>query len=130
MTTRMLLLAIVLLPSLLAASFEGELSPLEAKLQRELLAPCCYTQTLDRHMSDAAMTMKAEIHQLIASGKSERQIVEMYKSRYGERILAEPEGVTWWMLTLVPLFAMAIGAVLLFRVLNRWRGAALSAPNR
>jgi cytochrome c-type biogenesis protein CcmH len=101
--------------------------PLEAKLQGELLAPCCYRQTLDHHMSDAATAMKAQIREMVANGKTEREIVELYKSRYGPRILAEPEGATWWIGTLTPLAVLAIGAVLVIRKIAKWSPPAVSS---
>ena len=120
---------LTLLASLLSAiSLHAELTlarPLEAKLQRELLAPCCYRQTLEHHMSDAATAMKAEIRQMVANGKTERQIIELYKSRDGPRILPEPEGATWWIGTLTPLAALAVGAVLVIRTIGKWSPPAL-----
>lgn len=81
-----------LIASTLAGANVVAPSPLESNLHRELLAPCCYRETLDHHMSDAASAMKAEICEMVANGKTEHEIVELYKSRYGLRILAEPEG--------------------------------------
>jgi cytochrome c-type biogenesis protein CcmH/NrfF len=117
--SKLVLLALVV-PSVFARAEVARPGPLEAKLQHELLAPCCYRETLYRHMSDTAIAMKAEMHEMIASGKSERDVIELYKSRYGARILAEPEGAVWWTATLVPLFALAIGAAAVVRIIRKW----------
>ncbi len=95
-------------------------SPLEEKLEHELLAPCCYRETLDHHRSDAALTMNAEIHALVGQGKSEREILDLYKARYGMQIMAEPEGATWWVGTLVPFLMFAMGLALVVRLIKRW----------
>jgi cytochrome c-type biogenesis protein CcmH/NrfF len=121
---RRILLALGLLLAPLAI---GEVLPVEMKLQRELLAPCCYRETLDHHMSEAAAAMKSEIHAMVGRGKSEREIVEHYKAQYGSRILAEPEGATWWVGTLVPLLVLAIGTALVIRFIgNRTRALGAS----
>ena|SRR5437899_396512 len=109
-----------LIASTLASAGVVAPSSLESKLHRELLAPCCYRETLDHHMSEAATAMKAEIHEMVAHGKTEREIVELYKSRYGLRVLAEPEGARWWIGTLTPVAALAIGAVLVIRIIGKW----------
>ena len=63
--------------------------------------------------------MKAEIADFIAKGFSDRQIVEIYKARYGSRILTEPEGRQWWVLQLIPLFVIALGLVFTLVVIRR-----------
>jgi cytochrome c-type biogenesis protein CcmH/NrfF len=121
---RRIFLAVGLMSASLAV---GEVLPVEVKLQRELLAPCCYRETLDHHMSEAAAAMKSEIHAMVARGKSEREIIEHFKGQYGSRILAEPEGATWWVGTLVPLLVLGIGAALVVRFIgSRTRAVNLS----
>lgn len=76
-------------------------------------------------MSEAAATMKAEIHTMAVRGQSEREIIEHYKALYGSRILAEPEGATWWIGTLVPVLVLVIGAAIVVRFIgNRTRVVA------
>ncbi|HTQ57473.1 MAG TPA: cytochrome c-type biogenesis protein CcmH [Bryobacteraceae bacterium] len=104
----------------IACAAQAALPPLETKLQHELLAPCCYRETLDHHMSQEAYTMRAEIHQMVLSGKSERQIIDFYKARYGMRILGEPEGVYWWIGILTPFAVLALGLIGLILMLRKW----------
>ena len=104
----------------MACAAHAALSPLESKLQHELLAPCCYRETLDHHMSQEAYNMRAEIHQMVLSGKSERQIIDFYKARYGMRILGEPEGVYWWIGILTPFAVLALGLIGLILMLRKW----------
>ncbi|MEZ5399875.1 MAG: cytochrome c-type biogenesis protein CcmH [Bryobacteraceae bacterium] len=89
-------------------------------LERKLMAPCCYQTTLAEHHSEAANEMKAEIAALVTEGRTDREIVEVYKQRYGARILAEPEGATGVWLKTVPLAAVLVGLALVVFVIHRW----------
>jgi cytochrome c-type biogenesis protein CcmH/NrfF len=60
------------------------------RLERKLIAPCCFSQTVANHYSDVAAHMKQQIRQLLAQGHTEEQILDAYVRVYGERILAEP----------------------------------------
>ena len=104
----------------IAWAAHASLPPLESKLQHELLAPCCYRETLDHHMSQEAYNMRAEIHQMLLSGDTERQIIDIYKARYGMRILAEPEGAYWWIATFTPPVVLASGVVALILLVRKW----------
>ena len=47
--------------------------------------------------------------ELIADGKSDREILDEFTSRYGARVLSEPEGVRPRWLYLMPSVAFALG---------------------
>jgi len=111
---------VVLLGGSAAASSPGSNKELEAKLQHKLMAPCCYGGTLDQHNSDVANQIKVEIHGLVMAGRSERQILDYYKARFGTRILAEPEGPTWWFGTLTPIVSLIAGALIVTRLIRKW----------
>ena len=104
----------------IACAAHAALLPLESRLQHELLAPCCYRETLDHHMSQEAYNMRAEIHQMVLSGETERQIIDTYKARYGMRILSEPEGAYWWIATFIPPVFLAFGVVTLILLVRKW----------
>ena len=112
----------------IACTASAAVSPLESKLQHELLAPCCYRETLDHHMSQDAYIMRAEIHNLVSAGRTEREIIDIYKARYGMRILGEPEGAAWWIGTCTPFVVLALGAGALIPVIRRWRRPASASP--
>jgi len=111
-----------------ACAAGAAVSPLESKLQHELLAPCCYRETLDHHMSQEAYTMRAEIHNLVLAGKTEREIIDLYKARYGVRVLGEPEGAAWWIGTCTPFVALALGVGVLILLIRKWRRPASARP--
>ena len=90
------------------------------KIESSLLAPCCYSESLVTHNSEIAVKMRSEIAAWVAEGKTEREILEAYKKLYGLRVLAEPEGATWWWSVLVPWIVLAIGAVGAVMLIARW----------
>ena len=123
------ILAMVLIAGPLLVAETLTTGPEERTLQSELVAPCCYRETVDRHESDAAVRMRAEIHTMVIGGRSEREILEYYNARYGSRILAEPEGLAWWIGTSVPLVAFALGIGLVLRLIWKWSSARGNPPS-
>ena len=86
------------------------------RVEESLLAPCCYSQSVAQHMSAEAEQMRHEVTQMVASGRSEMEIINHYKALYGERILIVPDGRTGIILFALPsLISFAcLGALLLF----------------
>ena len=85
-----------------------ELQARARALEAKLMAPCCFTQTIDQHESDIARQMRAEVSGWLAQGLSDQQILDIYVERYGARILAvpPPQGfnrLLYWMPYLVTL---------------------------
>jgi cytochrome c-type biogenesis protein CcmH len=95
------------------------------RLENALLAPCCYSEVLARHTSDTALAMKRQIAGLVAQGRSDREILDHYKKLYGSRVLAEPEGLTWWWAQMVPIAAALAGLAAVLYLLRRWRLATV-----
>ena len=111
-TSALVLLLLALQPS------TGEENAVK-RIQDRFLAPCCWQQSVAVHDSDIAKQMRAEIGSMVASGKSEEQIVDVYVARYGERILREPRGAKRWWLTVVPLVSIALATAGLVLFLRR-----------
>ena len=108
MNRRYALLAI--LPVLLSAS--GSLGDQRARieaLEETFLAPCCLAEPVSRHRSEVALQMKAEIARWVDEGKSDRDIIDTYKQRYGARVLVEPEGSQGWWMKVVPWAVLVLG---------------------
>ncbi len=95
-------------------------------LQERLMAPCCWTQTLDVHESEVSTQLRAEIRARLARGEAPEAIEDDFAARFGERIRAVPKGKD--PLKRVPVvvgLAMLASAVGLVLVLRRWaRGRA------
>ena len=113
------------------AALSDEQEALARKIDGELIAPCCWTQTVADHQSDIAAQMKAQTRSLVAEGKSEREILDSYVAAYGEEILASPrlEGFNLLAYALPAVVFVLAGGVVMVAA-RRWRrnvvdGAAL-----
>lgn len=112
------------------------LSPLSARqevlakqLEGKLIAPCCFSQTVADHYSDAAAHIKQQIRQFLAQGHTEDQILDSYVRVYGERILSEPRARGFNLLAyLAPPLALVAGVGGMFFMLTRWRRTGLAHP--
>jgi cytochrome c-type biogenesis protein CcmH len=101
-----------LLVFVLAFQTGSESSASARRMEERLLAPCCWRESLARHQSPQAETARAELRELIDSGNSEVEIIDIFVARYGERILREPRGGPAVWLTIVPILAIAAGTLL------------------
>lgn len=84
-----------------------------SSVSAELIAPCCFSQTVDHHSSPQASEMKREIRDRLREGWSDDEIVDAYVAKYGERILAAPRPVGFNLLAYAaPALFLAAGALL------------------
>lgn len=60
------------------------------RLDAQLMAPCCFSETIDQHLSPAAKEMRGEVRFLLAQGLTDRQVLDHFVEQYGLRILAAP----------------------------------------
>lgn len=84
-----------------------------ARIERRLLAPCCWNQTLDIHESDLATSLRTEIRQRVAQGEAAEHIEQDMVARYGERVRATPSQRD-------PLLAIALAVSALFALIALW----------
>jgi cytochrome c-type biogenesis protein CcmH/NrfF len=104
-----------------AAAISASEPPANAeRVERALLAPCCFSQSVAEHNSAEAERMRREIAQRVARGESEQQILDEYVAQYGRRILVVPNGTEGKVLITTPLVATC-GAVLLLALFLRKR---------
>ncbi len=89
------------------------------KLDKMLIAPCCWAKTLDQEQSREAVEMKEEIRFKLAQGISEQEILDAFEGRFGERILAEPKqtgfNLTVWFF---PFVILIVGGLILAKFLR------------
>ncbi len=108
-----------LIATLLLLSSVASLTPQQQaqvkRLEESLLAPCCYSQSIAKHMSGEAAQMRDEVTNMVASGMSDQDIIAHYKAIYGEQILIVPDGKTGRILFALPIavFLVALGIFLL-----------------
>lgn len=101
------------------------------RIGKQLQCPVCSGASVAESPSDLAGQMRAVIRAKLQAGESEQQIVGYFVERYGDSVLVQPPrrgvGLLVW---LAPVAMLAIGAVLLWRLLRSWlrpRGAAGTA---
>lgn len=83
------------------------------QLSGELMCPVCDGQTIDGSNAQIARDMRAKVQELLQTGESNAEIKDYFVIRYGEEILAAPEGTGFNLLAwIVPVVIVAIGIVI------------------
>jgi len=100
------------------------------EIDGKLMAPCCWSQPVAQHYSQAADEIRRGVREMLAAGKSEREILDHYVSVHGERILASPRARGFNLLAWVmPAVFFLAGVVLLALILRNWvRRNVVRAP--
>jgi cytochrome c-type biogenesis protein CcmH len=112
--------AILSLAVALSAQTGGDRQARVLKLESSLLAPCCWAEPVSTHRSEVALQMRQEIAGFVNEGKTDQEVRDFYKQKYGLRILVEPEGALWWWMHVVPFVVLGIGAVVVVFLLKGW----------
>lgn len=86
------------------------------EIAKLLISPCCWSETADRHQSQAARQVRAQIREMLMQGYSRQQILEAFEQAYGERILARPHARGFNLLVWV-----LPGVVLLISIVGTWK---------
>jgi cytochrome c-type biogenesis protein CcmH/NrfF len=101
------------------------------ELETMLIAPCCFSQQVSVHHSDAADEVRRDIRQRLAAGETRDVILKVYVQQYGKRILAVPpsEGFDS-LLHFLPPFGLIFSAGLTMALVRRFarRGSFGSVP--
>jgi cytochrome c-type biogenesis protein CcmH len=105
----------------------------QREIEDKLIAPCCWSQPVSQHDSEASRKIKREVAEMLAAGKSQDQIIEHFVSEYGERILVAPRPKGFNSLAYVlPWTALLLGAggiaILLKKMRVPGKAAVQSAP--
>jgi len=105
------------------ATLSAEQEAVARRVEGELIAPCCWTQTVSVHDSEAAQQIKMQIRVMLQQGKDQQQIVDSFVGQYGEKILAAPRASGFnWLAYLLPFTGMVGAAAILIVAVRRWRG--------
>jgi cytochrome c-type biogenesis protein CcmH len=111
--------ALVLLAAAAMASELASTHDRIARLENALLAPCCWSEAVAVHRSPVALEIRSEIASFVRQGKTDREILDYYKAKYGVRILTDPEGAARVMVDVVPWAAAVLGALGVALVIRR-----------
>jgi cytochrome c-type biogenesis protein CcmH len=100
----------------------------QGHLETLLVCPSCHT-TLDESTSPAANEIRAEVKQLIAQCKTEKQILDAMVAEWGETILSTPQTHGFDLLAWVlPLGGILAGAAALAAGARAWSRTRREPP--
>ena len=102
--------------SFLKPSIANNISSDVDKISKNLRCLICQGQSVYDSQSDFALSMKKLIENKLEDGKSEKQIYEYLKNKYGEWIVYDPEfnkkNLILW---IFPLILFIFGGLLIYR---------------
>ncbi|WP_234015846.1 cytochrome c-type biogenesis protein [Achromobacter spanius] len=103
------------------------------KLAHGLRCLVCQNQTLAESNAPLALDMRKLIHNQLADGKTDTEIMRFFEDRYGDFVRYDPpfKPITW-LLWVGPFALLAVGFLVLVRTLKRRAGvrAPLTADER
>jgi cytochrome c-type biogenesis protein CcmH len=94
-----------------------------------LRCPVCQGMSVADSPAEMAINMKAQVHELLARGYTEEQILKYFELAYGQFVLLRPkfEGVNR-LVWLLPIGALAIGIAVVFAKLKNLQAGAAPPP--
>ena len=99
------------------------------KLSEKLRCLVCQNQTIADSNAELAQDLRRQIHEQIAAGKSDDEIVDYMVARYGDFVLYQPPvKSTTALLWAGPALLVVFGFIGLARVLRSRRAEAEAAP--
>lgn len=97
------------------------------KIAHQLRCPVCESVSVADSPADLAVQMRAVIRKKLEAGESEQQILEYFRTAYGDSVLLEPPrrglGLLVWF---GPVVMFGAGAVAVGVILKRWVRARAS----
>lgn len=92
---------------------------------KNMYCPVCENTPLDVCETQACADWRDEIYLRLSEGWSDQEIYDYFVERHGDRVLAIPpaRGLNW-LIYIVPPLLLAVGALLVFRILR----SSLRAP--
>ncbi len=83
-------------------------------LERQLRCPVCTSVSIAESTSGTATAMRAGVEEQIAAGRSDQQIVDYFRARYGDWVLLDPPARgTTLLLWALPVGALVLGVAVL-----------------
>lgn len=95
-----------------------------------LYCPVCPGETLDVCQTQACAQWRDEIRQQLAAGQNEKEIVDSFVRRYGDRVLGSPQDPGLRTLSLIaPILVVTLALVIGMFTFLRWRARAVPAAS-
>jgi cytochrome c-type biogenesis protein CcmH/NrfF len=102
---------LALLPSLVLAETAEQQQARVGRLERAVLAPCCYTEPVAIHQSEIAIKMRLEIAKWVEQGRTDQEVLDTYARLYGAKVLVDPNVAPGGWSYLVPWAVVVLGAM-------------------
>ena len=91
----------------------------------QLRCPVCQGESVADSPSQLSQQMRGVIRQQLQSGKSEQEVIQYFRTSYGDQIVWSPPWQGFTLLAwLVPIGLLLAGIILLSFVLRDWRALA------
>jgi len=74
-----------------------------------LRCPVCQGMSIADSPAEMAVNMKSQVHELLARGYTEEQILDYFEKSYGQFVLLRPKSKVLWVL---PLVALVLGVAI------------------
>lgn len=112
------------------AAADPELEKRVMELSNELRCLVCQNQTLADSHAELAIDLKNQVREKLASGMSNKDVINYMVERYGDFVLYRPpvKGITW-LLWFGPFLLLAGGIAVLVLKLKRRRPADKAMPD-
>ena len=98
-------------------------------IEGRLMAPCCWTQTIDIHDSPISLSMRHEIRRRLRNGESAEVIQASFVQRYGPKIMAVQEGSQLKNVFIGLSVVMGGAGVAAAMMIGRWRKQSVPSPS-
>ena len=98
--------------------------PGASAIEGRLMAPCCWTQTIDIHDSEISRSMRHEIRRRLLNGESAAAIEASFVERYGPKIMAVQPNSQLKNVFIGLSVVMGGAGVAAVMMLGRWRKQA------
>jgi cytochrome c-type biogenesis protein CcmH len=139
-STLLLFLVFGAAPLPAAVTLESFTFPTKAEEQHfkdligQLRCLVCQNETLAESDADLAHDLRAEVYEIMKSGKSDQEVIDFLVKRYGDFVLYKPPvKPSTYLIWYGPFVLLAIAALLLVRAVGRQRQVqepAISAEDR
>lgn len=97
-----------------------------SEMSSEIMCTCGCTMVLNTCSCGTADDMRSEIDSMIGQGKSKDEIINIFVSQYGEKILSSPPRRGFNLVAYIaPGFGLLIGIVVAVFLVRRWRFSRL-----
>lgn len=102
--------------------------PGASAIEGRLMAPCCWTQTIDIHDSEISLSMRHEIRRRLRNGESAEAIQASFVERYGSKIMAVQSNSQLKNVFIGLSVVMAGAGVAAAMMIGRWRKQSATTP--